>query len=93
MVAATSFLFDDGDEDGNDDGLGLFIFDPLFPPTSLVPPASVVIFRYSGLRLAFSEAADVFVFDEVSLMEEEAEDAGDDEDDGMLVFPWPLKLL
>ena len=89
MVAATSFLFDDDDEDGNDDGLGLFIFDPLFPST-LVLAASFIIFRYAGLRLAFSEAASVFVFDEVALMEEEAEDAGDDEDDGMLVFPWGL---
>ena len=74
MEVATFFLFDelafleeerededddDDEEDGIDDGLGSSILDPPFPSTIPVPPASVIIFRYSALSLAFSETATV----------------------------------
>ena len=59
---------DDDDDDGNDDGLDSSIFDPPFPSTLLVP-TSFIIFRYSALSLAFSEAAAVFAFDGVALIE------------------------
>ena len=71
---------EDNEEDGNDDGLGSFILvDPLFRSTFPVPPASVIIFRYSALSLAFSEAAAFFAFDGVALIEAVVEE-DDDED-------------
>jgi len=76
---------DDDDEDGNDDGLGSSILDPFFPSTLPVPSASVIIFRYSALSLAFSETAVVFAFDGVALMEVMEED--DDDDEGVTLFP------
>ena len=77
---------DDGDEeDGYDDGLGSSILDPHFPSTFPVPPASVIIFRYSALSLAFSETAAVLAFDGVALMELVEEE--DDDDEGVIPFP------
>ena len=45
------------------------LFDPPFPST-LLAPTTFIIFRYSALSLAFSEAAAVFAFDGVALIEE-----------------------
>ena len=94
MEAATFFLFDelaleeerkdeddDEEEDGLDDGLGSSILDPPFPSTIPVPPASVIIFRYSALCLAVSETATVLAFDGVALMEVEE----DDDDEGVIL--------
>ena len=69
---------DDDEEDGIDDGLGSSILDPPFPSTFPVPPASVIIFRYSALSLAFSETATVLAIDGFALMEvvEEDDDEG-----------------
>ena len=66
MVVVREGEDDDDEEDGNDDGLGSSILDPFFRSTLPVPSASVIIFRYSALSLAFSEAAAVFAFDGVS---------------------------
>ena len=100
MEAATFFLFDelaleeeredeDDDEeekDGSDDGLGSSILDPPFPSTFPVPPASVIIFRYSALSLAFSETATVLAFDGVALMVVVVEE---EDDDGGGIIPFP----
>ena len=77
---------EDNEEDGNDDGLGSFkSIDSLLPSNFPVPPASVIIFRYSALSLAFCEAATVFAFDGVAFMEVVEEE--DDDDEGIIPFP------
>jgi len=76
---------DDDEEDGDDDGFGSSILDPPFASSFPVPPASVIIFRYSALSLAFSEAAAVFACDGVALMEVMEEE--DDDDEEVTLFP------
>ena len=77
---------DDDGEDGNDDCLGSSILiDPPFPSTFPVPPAAVIIYRYSALSLAFSETTVVFACDGVALMEVMEEEDDDDED--VTLFP------
>ena len=76
---------DDDEEDGIDDGLGTSILDPPFPSTIPVPPAPVIVFRYSAFSLAFSDDATVLAIDGFALMEEVEEE--DDDDGGIIPFP------